>query len=116
MKATRWKQDLVPVQELRAGLARFIDKVERSGRPLVVTQRGRAAAVLLSPGMLDELEEERELVRKTLRGLAEVKQRRTSGEGGLWRKAKKKIAEVAGAGDPAAAPAEPAADAVHEGD
>ena len=66
--------------------------------------------------MLDELEEERELVRKTLRGLAEVKQRRTSGEGGLWRKAKKKIAEVAGAGDPAAAPAEPAADAVHEGD
>ena len=47
MKATRWKQDLVPVQELRAGLARFIDKVERSGRPLVVTQRGRAAAVLL---------------------------------------------------------------------
>jgi prevent-host-death family protein len=95
MKPTRWKQDLVPVQDLRAGLARWIAHVDKSGRPLVVTQRGRAAVVLLSPAMLDEVEEQRQLVAKVLRGLAQVKERALTGDGGLWRKAKKRIAEAA---------------------
>ena len=73
MKKPSLKRDLVPVQEFRAGLAHWIQHVESTGRPVVVTQRGRAAAVLVDPAMLDELEEGRELVDKALRGLREAK-------------------------------------------
>ena|SRR5687768_1645392 len=71
MKRPALREDLVPVNELRADLAGWLRKVDQTGRPVIVTQRGRAAAVLLHPAALDELEEQQELVRKVLRGLSE---------------------------------------------
>jgi len=73
MKSPRLLDDLVPVQDLRSQLAHYIERVEETGRPVVITQRGRAAAALVSPAMLDELEADRELVRRTLRGLRDLK-------------------------------------------
>ena len=72
MKPARVAQDLVPVHEFRTNLASWLDRPATTGRPLVVTQRGRAAAVVVSPAMLDEIEERRELVQQVLRGLREV--------------------------------------------
>jgi prevent-host-death family protein len=72
MKHPALAQDLVPVNELRANLSDWIHRVGETGRPVVVTQRGKAAAVLVTPQMLDELDEEREVVRRVLQGLREV--------------------------------------------
>src|SRR5438552_914731 len=72
MKRPAVADDLVPIHEFRANLAAWIERIEETGRPVVLTQRGRAAAVLITPGMLDEVEEQREVVRKVLRGLREV--------------------------------------------
>ena len=95
MKTPRLKDDMVSVQDLRAALASWIDHAARSGRPVVVTQRGKAAAVILSPAALDDLEEERELLRKTLRSLKQIQEGKTVESGALWRKAKKKLAAAA---------------------
>lgn len=38
---------------------------------MVLTHRGRAAAVLVDPALFDELEEAREVVTKVMRGLAD---------------------------------------------
>jgi prevent-host-death family protein len=89
MKSPRLSDDLVPVQELRSQLARFIGRVAETGRPVVITQRGRAAAALVSPAMLDELEAERELIRRTLRGLRDLAAGRVGDAGPLLRKPSK---------------------------
>jgi prevent-host-death family protein len=71
MKLPAISKSLVPVNEFRANLADCISRLDENGRPIVITQRGRAAALLLHPGVLDQLEDEKELVQKVLRGLKE---------------------------------------------
>ncbi len=52
--------DIRPVSEFRANAAELIEHVKDSGRPLVLTQRGHSAAVLIDVGeyerMVDEIE------------------------------------------------------------
>lgn len=64
-------EDLVPINEFRANVASWLARVEETKRPVVVTQRGRAAGVLVAPEVLDQLEVEIDLVRVVLRGLNE---------------------------------------------
>ena len=52
-------RDIQPVTEFRANAAQFIDQVQETGQPVVLTQHGRSAAVLLDvasyEAMVDEL-------------------------------------------------------------
>lgn len=53
-------QDIQPVSELEANVIAFIEKVRETGRPIVITQDGRSAAVLVDVReyalMLEKLE------------------------------------------------------------
>ena len=53
-------RDIQPVTEFRANAAQFIEQVQETGQPMVLTQHGRSAAVLLDvesyEAMVDELE------------------------------------------------------------
>jgi len=40
-------QDIQPISEFRANATAFVEKVRQTGRPIVITQHGRSAAVLL---------------------------------------------------------------------
>lgn len=81
MKNPLLSEDLVPVNEFRANMATYLKRVTESGRTVVLTQRGRAAAVVVDPAVLDEIEEGREVVRKVMRGLEDGAAGRTvSGE------------------------------------
>ena len=71
MKRPALATDIVPVADFRANIATYLEQVSGTGRPVVLTQRGRSAGALVSPAMLDTLEEERDLVTKVLRGLRE---------------------------------------------
>lgn len=84
MKRPALSKDLVPVNELRANLAAVLKRVERTGQPVVVTQRGKAAAVLIHPHELDELDEQKELVHKVLRGLSESESGNLIDEDDVW--------------------------------
>jgi prevent-host-death family protein len=63
---------LVPVSELRQGAADVLARVRRSREPVVITQRGRAAAVLVSVENYQEGERQRELLRRIARGEREI--------------------------------------------
>ena len=56
LKPTR---DIQPVTEFRANAAQFIEQVRETGEPVMLTQHGRSAAVLLDvasyESMMDEL-------------------------------------------------------------
>ncbi|MEA2239680.1 MAG: hypothetical protein QOC81_4404 [Thermoanaerobaculia bacterium] len=54
--------DIKPVSDFRANAAGMIEQVKASGRPLVLTQRGESAAVLLDVAVYQELIEELELL------------------------------------------------------
>jgi len=63
MRQPRVDTDIKPVSEFRANAAELIEQVKQSGRPLVLTQRGHSAAVLLDVADYAQLVEELELLR-----------------------------------------------------
>lgn len=65
--------DIIPVSELRQDAAGTLKRVNRSRQPLVVTQRGRAAAVLLSIGVYQQAERERQILKLLARGEREIR-------------------------------------------
>jgi prevent-host-death family protein len=64
--------EIVPVSDLRQDAARVIKRVRASSGPLVITQRGRAAAVMLSVEAYERGQRERELLRLLARGEKEI--------------------------------------------
>jgi prevent-host-death family protein len=56
-------KDIKPVSEFRANAAALIERVRDTGRPLVLTQRGHSAAVVLDVEEYENLLEEVELLR-----------------------------------------------------
>lgn len=74
LKPTR---DIRPVTEFRANAAQFIDQVRETGEPVILTQHGRSAAVLLDvesyESMMDEL--------ALLRGVRQAERQIAAGKG-----------------------------------
>lgn len=64
--------ELVPVSDLRQDVAAVLKRLQASREPLVITQRGRAAAVLISVAAYERGERERELLRLLARGEKEI--------------------------------------------
>jgi len=64
--------DIIPITDLRQDAAAALRRVRTSKRPLVITQRGRAAAVMLSVEAYERAEHEREILRLLARGEREI--------------------------------------------
>jgi len=54
---------IIPITDLRQDAARALDQIRRSPEPVVITQRGRAAAVMLSVEAYEQGERERQILR-----------------------------------------------------
>jgi prevent-host-death family protein len=65
--------EIIPVSDLRQGAADLLGRVRRTGKPVVITQRGRAAAVIVSVEAYEEAEREREILKRIARGERVVK-------------------------------------------
>lgn len=65
--------DIIPVTDLRQDAAAALKRVKSSRQPVVITQRGRAAAVLLSLEAYQRSEHERQILRLLARGDQETK-------------------------------------------
>ena len=62
MSNLRLSRDIRPLSEFRANTAAFVRQVQESRRPLVLTQHGRGAAVLLDIAEYEQLLERAELL------------------------------------------------------
>lgn len=65
-------EDIVPIGELKAHLSERIRALKGRGRPLVVTQNGKAAAVMLSPEDFDRLTTQARFVAAVQEGLGDL--------------------------------------------
>jgi prevent-host-death family protein len=64
---------IIPVSDLREDVADVLRRVRASRDPIVITQRGRAAAVMLSVDEYERAENERQLLRALARGEQEIR-------------------------------------------
>jgi len=65
--------DIVPVTDLRQHAAAALKRVRATKEPLVITQRGRAAAVMLSVEAYERAERERHILRLLARSDREIR-------------------------------------------
>lgn len=63
---------IVPVSDLRQRAASLLGRVKEGRQPVVITQRGRAVAILLSLEEYERGEHERALLRSIAQGETEI--------------------------------------------
>ena len=63
---------IVPISDFRQGAAALLKKVRESRDPVVVTQRGRPAAVLLSVEEFERREQDLEILRLLAQGEKDI--------------------------------------------
>ena len=64
--------DIIPITDLRQDAAAVLKRVRASKQPVVITQRGRAAAVILGVEAYERAEHERQILRLLARGEREI--------------------------------------------
>ena len=72
MQRPKLDRDVKPVSEFRANAAELIEQVRSNRRPLVLTQRGHSAAVVLDVEDFEEMVEELELLRDVRTAVEQV--------------------------------------------
>lgn len=83
-------EDIQPLSEFRANSAKIIRQVQRTKRPVVLTQRGHSAAVILDVNEYERLVEELELLRDV-----QTAERQLAENGGIPQdEAKAKVLEM----------------------
>jgi prevent-host-death family protein len=73
MRPIRISEDIVPVSDFKAQAADWLKRVADTGQPVVITQNGKAAGVLVSPSEFDRLRERAGLLEAIDAGLADEK-------------------------------------------
>lgn len=89
MQKLKFDQDIKPLSEVRNGMAGFIKQVHETKRPLIITQRGKSAAVLIDVY-------EYELMQEKIDFLADIRtsiNQLNKGEGISHENARKKLFE-----------------------
>ena len=66
-------EDIVPFTTFRASLSKFMEQTRRTGRPVIVTQNGKAATILADLSTFDDLIETLEIRRDVERGLEDIR-------------------------------------------
>lgn len=72
MRPLRVSENIVPVSDFKAKAADWLRRLVENSEPVVITQNGKAAAVLLSPAAYDELTERFRFVNSVEEGLVDV--------------------------------------------
>ena len=65
-------QNIVSLSDFKNKASKMLHEVQRSRRPLIITQNGKAAAVVISPADFDFLTEQVRFVDAVQRGLTDV--------------------------------------------
>jgi prevent-host-death family protein len=90
MRPVRLAEDIVPISDFKAQAAEWLKRVAKTGHPLVITQNGKAAGVLLSPAQFDALSERSRLREAIEEGLADSEAGRVHSHAGVVAELKKR--------------------------
>ena len=83
MKSISVTNDIIPIGKFKTGLSKWFKSVQSTGHPLIITQNGKPAGVLLSPSEYDELVHEKASLDSIRRGVADANAGRVLDEKGI---------------------------------
>ena len=69
MRILSISNDIIPIGEFKTKIAKWFKSIQETGQPLIITQNGRPAGVLLSPQEYDELIYRRSFLLSVDRGI-----------------------------------------------
>ena len=72
MKQLNISNNIVPIGEFKSSLSKWLKNIRNTGHPLVITQNGKPAGVLLSPSEYDELVHKKHFIDSVNRGLSDA--------------------------------------------
>lgn len=80
MKVLKVSQDIVTLAEFKSQAATLLERISTSSQPLLITQNGKPAGVLLSPAEFDRIQEQEtaRFVASVNRGLQDADDGKTS--------------------------------------
>jgi prevent-host-death family protein len=81
MKTISISNDIVPIAEFKTSISKWFKSLQNTGRPLVITQNGKPAGVLLSPTEYDELVYRKSFLDSVERGISDADSGRTYSTG-----------------------------------
>jgi len=85
-------QDIKPISEFRANAASLVQQVKKTRRPVVITQQGRSAAILMDVSEYEKLLAKIELLQDIQTGENQI----DAGQGIAHTAARKKVLERIG--------------------
>jgi prevent-host-death family protein len=91
MRTVRVSEDFVPVSEFKAQAADWLRRLSETDAPLVVTQNGKPAGVLLSPRAFDQLAERARFVAAVEEGLAHAEKGKVVSHAALQKHMKRRF-------------------------
>ena len=71
MKDLHVSEDILPIGKFKVQAARFLSRLKETSRPLVLTQNGKPAAVLITPRDFDRYRERERFLAAVEEGLAD---------------------------------------------
>ena len=72
MKSLNIANDIVPLADFKVQISKYLNNIKSTGRPMVITQNGKPAGVVLSPDDYDELIYQKSLIESINRGLSDI--------------------------------------------
>jgi len=64
--------NILPVSDLRQNAAKVLKKIRENQEPIIITQRGRAAAVIIGVEAYEKSEHDKEILRLLAKGDREI--------------------------------------------
>jgi prevent-host-death family protein len=73
MRSTiKFSEDVIPLGDLKVNPGKVVRRASESGRPILLTSRGRGVAVVQTLPEFEAAQEEREFMRAVVAGLADI--------------------------------------------
>ena len=71
MTSIQISEDILPLGQFKAHASQILKGLKGSNRPIVITQNGKPAAVVLSPAEFDRLNEQARFIAAVRQGMAD---------------------------------------------
>ncbi len=85
MKPVHISEDILPIGEFKTHASRVLRRLREDRRPIVITQNGKPAGVLITPEEFDSLRERERFVQAVQSGLADSEAGRVIDDAALAR-------------------------------
>jgi prevent-host-death family protein len=95
MRPVRISENFVPISEFKAEAADWLRKLAKGSAPVVITQNGKPAGVLLSPQTFDALTEQARFAAAVEEGLSDAEAGRVHSHADVTRRMKARFGRKA---------------------